>query len=61
MKQTDAVGARSLCPSILRDKLVGVGSQLDDVVEVRKEWSERERGDEQSHEAKLDHCKQRNA
>ena len=50
MKQTDAVGARSLCPRHLRDKLFGVGSQLDDVVEVRKEWSERERSAEQSHE-----------
>lgn len=44
----------------LSDKLVGVKTNLNDVVEQSQEWSQRERCDKDGGEAKLEHCRGKN-
>ena len=54
---TDVFGAHGVRPPQLRDKLLGVQADLDDVVEQGEQGSQGEGGHEQRHEPKLDYCR----
>ena len=56
---TDVSGSGRHGSPPLRDKLVGVKTDLDDVVEQRQERSQRERRYKDGGEAKLENCRGR--
>ena len=55
---TDVLGSDSHRPSELGDKLFGIQADLNDVVQEREEWGQREGCDNQGDEAELDDCRE---
>lgn len=51
---TDVFGFSRNGPSVRRDEFLGVEADLDDIVQERKQRSQREGGHKQGHHSKLD-------